>query len=112
RLLSSLFLQCRPTTTVRYSLSLHDALPILPREAVGHILVHAFAADGRLLESGLEERAIACGLDDLRRARTVAVAGGPGKEKAVRSEEHTSELQSRVDLVCRLLLERQEHISR
>src|SRR5438105_11041413 len=32
----------------------------------------------------------------------VAVATGPGS----RSEEHTSELQSRVDLVCRLLLEK------
>src|SRR5699024_11539983 len=30
----------------------------------------------------------------------------PGKKYAVRSEEHTSELQSRFDLVCRLLLEK------
>src|SRR5438105_10143867 len=30
------------------------------------------------------------------------------KEVAVRSEEHTSELQSRVDLVCRLLLEKKK----
>src|SRR5207247_7132444 len=28
---------------------------------------------------------------------------------ALRSEEHTSELQSRVDLVCRLLLETKQH---
>src|SRR5438105_12867487 len=28
---------------------------------------------------------------------------------AQRSEEHTSELQSRVDLVCRLLLEKKKH---
>src|SRR5207247_8319875 len=28
----------------------------------------------------------------------------------VRSEEHTSELQSRVDLVCRLLLEKKNHL--
>src|SRR2546421_3822179 len=32
-------------------------------------------------------------------------AGGD-KERCVRSEEHTSELQSRSDLVCRLLLEK------
>src|SRR5438105_10634960 len=31
-----------------------------------------------------------------------------GKLTAVRSEEHTSELQSRVDLVCRLLLEKKK----
>src|SRR2546428_8531970 len=29
--------------------------------------------------------------------------------EAVRSEEHTSELQSRSDLVCRLLLEKKKH---
>src|SRR5438105_11971785 len=32
----------------------------------------------------------------------------PGRSK--RSEEHTSELQSRVDLVCRLLLEKKKKI--
>src|SRR2546428_8647543 len=30
------------------------------------------------------------------------------KERATRSEEHTSELQSRSDLVCRLLLEKKK----
>src|SRR5438105_12445896 len=30
-------------------------------------------------------------------------------QRAARSEEHTSELQSRVDLVCRLLLEKKKH---
>src|SRR5436309_6584557 len=34
-----------------------------------------------------------------------AIAGGPGAP-AKRSEEHTSELQSRENLVCRLLLEK------
>src|SRR5207253_8113324 len=33
------------------------------------------------------------------------VVGRPGIAEAVRSEEHTSELQSRGHLVCRLLLE-------
>src|SRR5438105_11472235 len=32
----------------------------------------------------------------------------PGSEEILRSEEHTSELQSRVDLVCRLLLEKKK----
>src|SRR6266704_6266368 len=41
---------------------------------------------------------------------------GPGSHRdsartvARRSEEHTSELQSRFDLVCRLLLEKKKHI--
>src|SRR5207247_10873704 len=34
------------------------------------------------------------------------------EQRTVRSEEHTSELQSRVDLVCRLLLEKKKHIMR
>src|SRR2546428_6503870 len=41
--------------------------------------------------------------------RAVAVTGGAGSgggDRARRSEEHTSELQSRSELVCRLLLEK------
>src|SRR2546430_8769526 len=34
--------------------------------------------------------------------------GAPGRE--VRSEEHTSELQSQSNLVCRLLLEKKKHV--
>src|SRR2546422_7851542 len=39
--------------------------------------------------------------------------GGAGEPDAtrVRSEEHTSELQSRLHLVCRLLLEKKKHMS-
>src|SRR5207247_11324217 len=36
----------------------------------------------------------------------------PPHRYPIRSEEHTSELQSRVDLVCRLLLEKKKHIKR
>src|SRR5699024_12457183 len=46
-----------------------------------------------------------------RRHRVPPVVGGPHRQRAdagrrPRSEEHTSELQSRFDLVCRLLLEK------
>src|SRR3712207_7302145 len=45
--------------------------------------------------------------------RAVAWAGMDSPEKALRSEEHTSELQSRQYLVCRLLLEKKKkNISR
>src|SRR5207249_12130118 len=37
--------------------------------------------------------------------------GGPREPPWVRSEEHTSELQSRFDLVCRLLLEKKKNIN-
>src|SRR6476620_12581459 len=59
-------------TTEIYTLSLHDALPILaPR-------------------------------------RRPWPAPGTGRPAAPRSEEHTSELQSRQYLVCRLLLEKKK----
>src|SRR5206468_9039434 len=50
--------------------------------------------------------------EDLRVGRLVALALGLRAEQlgipAARSEEHTSELQSRSDLVCRLLLEKKK----
>src|SRR5690349_22435949 len=67
-------------TTEIYTLSLHDALPIC-RKLLGLLRARL----GRLLVLG------------------------PGRERlADRSEEHTSELQSRRDLVCRLLLEKKK----
>src|ERR1039457_2886964 len=43
-------------------------------------------------------------------AKAAELLGGAGQEVlAERSEEHTSELQSPCNLVCRLLLEKQEH---
>src|SRR2546422_8253875 len=40
---------------------------------------------------------------------TVHGEGDPSRTDAHRSEEHTSELQSRLHLVCRLLLEKKKH---
>src|SRR2546429_9885641 len=76
-------------TTEIYTLSLHDALPIF-----GDVL-HAESGEvvhGRTEPDRLGDRRRA-GLELVRRRRV----GG-------RSEEHTSELQSRLPLVCRLLL--------
>src|SRR2546427_5497614 len=75
-------------TTEIYTLSLHDALPISGR-------------DDRL--PGGEA------LDDLGERR-VACADGHGARDASRSEEHTSELQSQSNLVCRLLLEKKKKL--
>src|SRR5206468_10317155 len=47
---------------------------------------------------------------DLPRAASGAVAALPPLHQVLRSEEHTSELQSRSDLVCRLLLEKKKNI--
>src|SRR5438874_10199945 len=49
------------------------------------------------------------GFDDALRWRNVGpFRGGRTRAIAARSEEHTSELQSRRDLVCRLLLEKKK----
>src|SRR5690606_39281559 len=92
-LVFTLFLICfyfffiTPATLDIYMLSLHDALPISPGRA-------AAAAAGLAVGSA---GGIAAG-----------TGGGPicGLSQVVRSEEHTSELQSRENLVCRLLLEK------
>src|SRR5438067_13383320 len=83
-----IFLFHHTDPTEIYTLSLHDALPICrsgPREAAEDL-----AGDVRGRQKA------AAGRGQLRR--------GPGQ----RSEEHTSELQSRFDLVCRLLLEKKK----
>src|SRR5206468_11224345 len=91
-----------PTPTEIYTLSLHDALPIFGRRTaveeaerpgddrrLQHLLLGHLHLEMRLRVAG----AIAMVLD---------------RHLGERSEEHTSELQSRSDLVCRLLLEKKK----
>jgi DNA-binding transcriptional regulator LsrR (DeoR family) len=51
--------------------------------AVGDLVVHAFDAEGRFLESDLAGRTVAASVDQLRRCRVLAVAGGRDKAGAV-----------------------------
>src|SRR5690348_18090398 len=67
-------------TTEIYTLSLHDALPIL--------------------KSGDDEGSI--------HGNLASLVFGSETRARLRSEEHTSELQSPVHLVCRLLLEKKK----
>src|SRR5436305_13307404 len=76
--LTTLFFFNDTATTEIYTLSLHDALPILPDD-----------------------------LEDIR-AQRAGEPWFPAAAEAQRSEEHTSELQSRPHLVCRLLLEKKK----
>src|SRR2546430_5253372 len=46
------------------------------------------------------------------RAGSLPPHDGPDRQQALRSEEHTSELQSQSNLVCRLLLEKKKTILR
>src|SRR5699024_11247956 len=85
------------------SLSLHDALPIsaaggFPRSRGDH------GGDGTGLPDPAPSAAAASPEAPARHHH--ARRGGPGRDR--RSEEHTSELQSRFDLVCRLLLEKKK----
>src|SRR2546422_7823757 len=73
-------------TTEIYTLSLHDALPICRERG----------------EDG------GCARDRGARAEGIRPLWPPGARRAARSEEHTSELQSRLHLVCRLLLEKKK----
>jgi DNA-binding transcriptional regulator LsrR (DeoR family) len=53
--------------------------------AVGDLVVHPFDARGRFVAADLAERAVAIGVEDLRRVRrVVAVASGERKAKAIR----------------------------
>src|SRR5437016_12041766 len=79
---SSLFFFNDTATTEIYTLSLHDALPI----SMSRLSINLPAS-----VAGIE--AVGKPLDDLGRER---------------SEEHTSELQSLTNLVCRLLLEKKK----
>src|SRR2546429_1780048 len=52
---------------------------------------------------------IALGIHNAERGRVRQMARSHGQRRADRSEEHTSELQSRLHLVCRLLLEKKNN---
>src|SRR5438067_3851443 len=84
----SIFFSFNDTATTEiYTLSLHDALPICQSlEATRQCSARVRSPDRRHAPS--------------RR---------PAQTNGHRSEEHTSELQSRFDLVCRLLLEKKKH---
>src|SRR3712207_8477345 len=94
-MLSSCFFFFNDTATTEiYTLSLHDALPIS--------LGQGPAVVGVALEAGVRGRVLAL-VEDRLDAAGVQLGVEVG-----RSEEHTSELQSRQYLVCRLLLEKKK----
>src|SRR5439155_21380511 len=90
------FLTPQPTTEI-YTLSLHDVLPICVRGALGTIR----SPGTPVLPRRAAARARGTARSPARRTRNRS-------RQAIRSEEHTSELQSRGDLVCRLLHEKKK----
>src|SRR2546430_8992555 len=86
-------------TTEIYTLSLHDALPILPVVIDPVAAMQPGAPEARTRKEG-EVSEIAGG------EAHAAVSKEEEEPDTERSEEHTSELQSQSNLVCRLLLEK------
>src|SRR5438874_8305570 len=89
------------TTFGAIMLALVDGVPrVLPlKQILAHYLAHRKVVVTRRTEY------------ELRKAKARAHIL-EGLKTALRSEEHTSELQSRRDLVCRLLLEKKKHSRR
>src|SRR3712207_9359820 len=85
-------------TTEIYTLSLHDALPISDAGPVSPLLLLAVVIGLVAAESFPVHFEF----------RKQSFTWSPS-ELAFRSEEHTSELQSRQYLVCRLLLEKKKY---
>src|SRR5699024_11652212 len=111
--LHSRLLSCLNThPSAFFTLSLHDALPISRDHTCCGVRSPPSGSDPAMEPAF---RRIDHGV-----ARAVAVvireATVPGDSRCMacvrRSEEHTSELQSRFDLVCRLLLEKKKHLHR
>src|SRR3712207_8575991 len=88
-------------TTEIYTLSLHDALPIFTTwmPSVMASEPDSMRSMSKMSSTNLLSRSV------LSRARSI-IRSAPDLKG--RSEEHTSELQSRQYLVCRLLLEKKK----
>src|SRR3712207_9246759 len=97
--ISLLFFFNDTATTEIYTLSLHDALPIFMVNGHGGNLAPTWAASVKLAEEDVW--ALAITYWNMATDELLAMS-------EARSEEHTSELQSRQYLVCRLLLEKKK----
>src|SRR3712207_8014946 len=92
-------------TTEIYTLSLHDALPICYIRMDGH---STFNKAVKVLTESTRKAVDRAGLT-LEDIDLFVYHQANGRIlRSVRSEEHTSELQSRQYLVCRLLLEKKK----
>src|SRR5206468_11629914 len=95
--------------TAIYPLSLHDALPIWAGAAAHAVhdlaVLHHHASTERAAQFDCAKSA----MPPVQRLRRRELLQRQRRHaQFVRSEEHTSELQSRSDLVCRLLLEKKK----
>src|SRR5206468_13015488 len=106
-----LFSSDAPPTTAIYPLSLHYALPILENQTPLYTVIPQIAPGSPTeVASVVSTEVVAPRVSGM--ATMHWSLGGPVCVARIfsvpRSEEHTSELQSRSDLVCRLLLEKKK----
>src|SRR5690606_40371991 len=87
-------------------LSIHDALPIWRRQRVRE--ARGRGGQARPPRAGRRLREVVPRPGLLRQRRVARHQAARRRRRADRSEEHTSELQSRENLVCRLLLEKKK----
>src|SRR5207247_4791628 len=105
------FSSSRLSTPEISTLSLHDALPIWKDRARSARIRRAHRGELRRLRSRARCARLRDRFGVARRAdlwRAIVAFARDARHSNPRSEEHTSELQSRVDIVCRLLLEKKK----
>src|SRR5207253_8669979 len=104
-----LFLFNAPPPTAPYTLSLHDALPIYFIRTSTTEMVDELGFRAQEEKSELAPSADASTAENSS-VSTSLIVSPSSNDLAItrRSEEHTSELQSRGHLVCRLLLEKKK----
>src|SRR5699024_11994867 len=110
-LVVTLFSSMAPSRASFSTLSLHDALPILLGGGIVPGAVVLLSGEPGVGKSTLLLDVAA--KTALFGAKDLYVTGEDlgSEQRRLRSEEHTSELQSRFDLVCRLLLEKKNNNS-
>src|SRR5207249_11518407 len=104
----SLFSFTPTPPTALHTLSLHDALPICPAKEKTCKTAEKHRLDRRSAPASIGALRWWPRPRPRPRRRSVRSISGWRRSNGptTRSEEHTSELQSRFDLVCRLLLEK------
>src|SRR5690554_7630678 len=102
---SFLFYFTDTATTEIYTLSLHDALPIFAELEMEEVDAPVEEVKTQLEENPIIDEDADCFAELIENNDEQSVDDDLSAE---RSEEHTSELQSRPHLVCRLLLEKKK----
>src|SRR5690606_42142361 len=100
-----------PAATEPYTLSLHDALPISAMLAESPTVTTSDAPPCAAMSSARSSGLAVLGnvtAPTPRSCTRCRPGAWPSANAGTRSEEHTSELQSRENLVCRLLLEKKK----